>query len=149
MDARDVARVLTKAAAFDQRTVGDGDILAWLDAIGDLDVVDALAAVTRHYRDSTDFLRPAHLRRQVAGIVQERANADRERDAAERRSGALPAISPGPTTDRSAEIAAFVAQVRDVLPPGDPAKLRGPAWLRRHGSRQLRAASDHPIREVS
>lgn len=44
-----------------------------------------------------------------------------------------PAPTPEPArTDRSAEIAAFVRRVRDVLPPGDPDKLR---WATRHWKR--------------
>jgi len=65
--------VLAKAAAFDSRTVGEGDILAWAEAIGDLDIDDALAAVTRHYRDSADWLKPVHVRRHVQAIARERA----------------------------------------------------------------------------
>lgn len=74
MDEEQIGILLGKAAAFDQRTTGEADILAWMEAIPD-DVAfdDALAAVTRHYRESTDFLRPAHLLEQVRKIRNERA----------------------------------------------------------------------------
>jgi len=72
----DTAAVLAKAAIFDFRTVGEADVMAWHEIIGDLDAADALAGVTRWYRDRADRLMPAHLREAV-GLVQ----ADRRRDA--------------------------------------------------------------------
>jgi hypothetical protein len=57
----EMALLLGKAAAFDQRTVGESDIEAWHECIGDLDFKEAMSAVTNHYRYSTDRLMPAHL----------------------------------------------------------------------------------------
>lgn len=121
MTPADIARVLAKAAAFDSRTVGEADILAWFEALGDLDVDDALAAVTRHYRESTDWLKPAHVRRIVGEIARERRRAVRER--AELEAQQREAIERGPARDRSADVAALLAQVRTELPPGDPNRL--------------------------
>lgn len=70
----DVAAVLAKAAIFDFRTVGELDVIAWHEVIGDLSREDALAGVSRWYRDRQDRLMPAHLREAVA-LVQ----ADRRR----------------------------------------------------------------------
>jgi hypothetical protein len=58
----EVARVLTRAASFDQRTLGDADVDAWFQVIGDLDFAECMAKVIEHYRSSTDRLMPAHLR---------------------------------------------------------------------------------------
>lgn len=56
-----VADVLTLAASFDARTVGNADVEAWFLAIGDLDFEETMAAVIEHYKTSTDRLMPAHL----------------------------------------------------------------------------------------
>jgi hypothetical protein len=132
MNPAEVARVLAKAAAFDQRTVGAADVAAWHEAIGDLDAGDALAAVTRHYRSADQRIMPSHLRQLVVEIDRERRRALREAEEAKALEAAEAARQH--TEDRSAEIAAFVGQVRDVLPPGDPAVLRPRAayWEREH-----------------
>lgn len=75
MTPGDIARVLAKAAAFDQRTVGAADVAAWHEAVGDLEVGDALAAVTRHYSASTQRIMPVHVR----DIVRDRLARDVER----------------------------------------------------------------------
>lgn len=72
MTLGDMARVLAKAAAYDQRTIGETDVRAWHDAIGDLDFADAHTAVTRHYRNHTERIMPAHIRRMVAELKAER-----------------------------------------------------------------------------
>lgn len=61
MTKSEVALILAKAAAFDARTVGEADIEAWHECIGDLDFTDAMEAVTSHYRHSSDRLMPSHL----------------------------------------------------------------------------------------
>lgn len=68
MTPGEMARVLAKCAAYDQRTIGDADVAAWHEAVGDLGYDDALAAVTRHYRTSRDRMWPADLREQVVAI---------------------------------------------------------------------------------
>jgi hypothetical protein len=117
MNITGTASVLAKAAAYDRRTVGEADIMAWHEAIGDLDVVDALQAVAAHYRDSTDWLMPAHVRRIAADMDRGRRLAERQAAAeAERRP-----VAPPVTTDRSREVR---DAVRAILPKGDPDKLR-------------------------
>lgn len=75
MTPEQVGRILAAAAARDARTVGAGDIIAWHQDIGDLDFDDALAAVSRHYREHTDRIMPAHVRRLAASIRRERVDA--------------------------------------------------------------------------
>ena len=130
MTPADTARVLSKAAAFDQRTIGAADVAVWHEAVGDLDAADALAAVTRHYQNTDQRIMPSHLRRLAAEIARERRRALRE--AAERR--ALESEQAERRTDRSAEIAAFVDQVRSALPPSNPEVLRPRQayWDREH-----------------
>lgn len=132
MTPGDAARVLAKAAAFDQRTVGAADVAAWHEALSDLDAADALAAVARHYSTSEQRIMPVHVRRLAREAVIARRQAI-ERDEARRSIEAYRADA-GPLTDRSAEVQAFVNQVRDVLPEGDREALmpRRVAWEREH-----------------
>lgn len=105
MTPGDTARVLAKAAAYDQRTIGEADVLAWHDAIGDLDFADAMAAVTRHYRDHIERMMPAHVRKAVAEI----------------RAGRRPAIAaPEANPPDWPAVRAMLAELRKTLPPGKP-----------------------------
>lgn len=72
MELAEVALVLTKAAAYDRRTVGEADAKAWHEVLSDVELVDALAAVARYYRDETAWLMPAHLRRLARTCRDER-----------------------------------------------------------------------------
>lgn len=71
MRRSETALVLAKIAAFDNRRLDPPDaadtplLNAWHEVIGDLGVTEALAAVAAHYRDSRDWLMPAHLRQRV------------------------------------------------------------------------------------
>ena len=64
--------LLTVAAAFDQRTVGEGDAMAWYAVVGDLDFTEAKQAVIGHYTDSTDRIMPAHVRVRVKAARRDR-----------------------------------------------------------------------------
>ena len=64
--------LLTVAAAFDQRTVGEGDAMAWYAVVGDLDFADARQAVIGHYTDTTDRIMPAHVRQRVKALRRDR-----------------------------------------------------------------------------
>jgi hypothetical protein len=73
MTEDEVIDLLTYAASFDRRTVGDADVDAWLPVVADLSFADAREAVARHYgRDSTDWLMPKHVRDGVKAIRAER-----------------------------------------------------------------------------
>ncbi len=55
-------RVLAKCAAFDQRTVGETDILAWAETIPDwVELEDAMSAVTMHYSRDRRRMMPVDL----------------------------------------------------------------------------------------
>jgi hypothetical protein len=61
MTKSEVALVLTKAAAFDARTIGRADVEAWYELISELDFEETLELVTDHYRHNTERLMPVHL----------------------------------------------------------------------------------------
>lgn len=72
MNASEAAILLGLAAAYDRRTVGEADARAWADALDDIALEDAQDAVKRHYRTSTEWIMPAHVRKGVAAIARER-----------------------------------------------------------------------------
>jgi hypothetical protein len=61
----EIGMVLAKAAIFDQRNVGDSDILAWHEILKEVDVRDALDAVGRHYCDSRERIMPTDILRLI------------------------------------------------------------------------------------
>jgi hypothetical protein len=72
MTRGDVARLLAYIAAFDKRTLGDADVLAWHDALDDLDYEPAKAAVRDWYREHDGWIMPAHIRRAIRGSEADR-----------------------------------------------------------------------------
>lgn len=66
MTPEQIIDLLSICAGYDQRTVGQGDVEAWRLALDDprvpnLSFDEAVDAVIMHYRDSTDFVKPAHV----------------------------------------------------------------------------------------
>lgn len=142
MNLVETGAVLAKAAGFDNRTVGDANILAWHEVLGDLDVRDCLRAITLHHSDSTEYLMPAHIRR-----IAEKVRSDRQeiefRDQQHRELEAYRAQA-GPLVDRSQDIQDFVHQVRDVLPEGSIEALhpRREFWRREHQAYQRQITAE-------
>lgn len=111
MTPEQTADVLVKLAAYDQRTVGAGDVLAWHEVIGHMDLADCLAAVTAHYASEPRRAMPADIRRLAIDIRDTRKSREHQ---AERRL-ALEAGVP----DRSEDVKALVRAVADALPKVD------------------------------
>ncbi len=132
MNLEEIGAVLAKAAGFDNRTIGQANLLAWHEVLGDLDVGDCLDAISQHHRESTEYLMPAHVRRIALKLRAERR--ERERSDEQRHALEAYAATAGPLTDRSAEIRAFVGQIRDGLPDSDLDTLapRHEHWRREH-----------------
>lgn len=72
MNQAEAARLLSMASAYDRRTIGEADALAWADALHDVDYSDAAQAVREHYRDSREWLMPADVRNRVKAIRDDR-----------------------------------------------------------------------------
>ncbi|MFF0864201.1 hypothetical protein ACFYUV_20750 [Nonomuraea sp. NPDC003560] len=68
MTPEEVIDLLSTAAAYDRRKVGEADVIAWHAAVKDLDFLDAQDAVIGHYTETTDWLMPAHVRKRVKDI---------------------------------------------------------------------------------
>ncbi|MFG1872180.1 hypothetical protein [Micromonospora arborensis] len=76
MDHSQVALLLGLASTRDYRKIGETDVMAWHQDLGDLDFDDASLAVSLHYRESTDRIMPAHVRRLVRQIRAERRRVE-------------------------------------------------------------------------
>jgi hypothetical protein len=61
MSPADIIDLLSFAAAYDQRTVGKGDVAAWHQALFKLDLEEAQIAVIEHYRVSRERIMPADI----------------------------------------------------------------------------------------
>lgn len=72
MDHADALEVLAVAAAFDRRTVGEADGMAWSMALPEVGMQPAKDAVIAHYRDTTDWVMPAHVLQIVKSIRRDR-----------------------------------------------------------------------------
>lgn len=142
MNLEETAAVLAKAAGFDNRTVGDANVLAWHEILGELDIRDCLRAITLHHSDSTEYLMPAHVRRIAEKVRSERQELE-FRDQQHRELEAYRADA-GALTDRSEEIQAFVAEVRGVLPEGDIEALfpRREHWRREYQTYQRQITAE-------
>lgn len=79
MNPSEAATILAKMAAYDQRTVGEADALAWAEALdGQVTVSAALEAVTAHYRKSRDRMMPVDVIlavREARGAILRRMGA--------------------------------------------------------------------------
>jgi hypothetical protein len=65
MNRSEVALLLGAIAVRDHRTIGAEDVHAWYADIGDLGLDECRTAVSRHFRESTEWLMPAHVVRLV------------------------------------------------------------------------------------
>lgn len=141
MTPGDVARVLATCALYDFRTIDVSDAAAWFKVIGDLDVEDALEAVARHYADSTDRMMPAHLRRGVRALREERNRLQPHPARAlpsrfEDDMGRQVRLKAGAATVREVlgpVLEHLASQRQGELPPSAVAELRaitaGPGWV--------------------
>ena len=138
MNLADTHDLLTLIASVDNRKFGDDTVIAWFEILADLPTGDCRAAVRRHFATSDAYLMPVHVRRLATEIDHDRRRTTREeREAAEQR-----AIEADPARrDRSAEVQALLAELRDKLPTPPRDVLRRPegAEWDRANARRLRA----------
>lgn len=83
--------VLTLAASFDKRTIGELDITMWQQALRGLDFEACAAAVIKHYSTTTDYLLPVHISRLVSEQLRELDTAHRIAEADVERQPERPA----------------------------------------------------------
>jgi hypothetical protein len=78
----EAALVLTKCAAFDSRTIGEADAIAWAEALSSANcsLQDSLRGVTEHYTTTSSRIMPLELINKVRAIRQARIKAAGEPD---------------------------------------------------------------------
>jgi hypothetical protein len=71
----DIVRLLQTAAAYDNRTIGEGPVRAWFDSAerGRWTYPEAVEAIKAHYAESTAFLMPAHVSQRIKATRQDAA----------------------------------------------------------------------------
>lgn len=72
MNASEAAALLAMMAAYDRRTIGESDALAWSQALHDINFADAQFVVNEHYRTSSDWLMPVHVVSAVRRLRRDR-----------------------------------------------------------------------------
>jgi hypothetical protein len=151
MNLSETARVLAYAQAFDQRTVGETDVIAWHSLFVDAAFGDVQEAVKQHYMVSPDRVMPATVLSLVREMVRAREAADRDTGWAPGQAGvpraeAMPEVA-GPVDESAltAPVRALLDSVRAMLPEGSREALmpRRVAWEREHAM-FLRTQSAEP-----
>lgn len=78
-DIERIGEILAIAAAFDNRTVGDADLLAWFQVVGHIDTHEAQDAIVAHYGESRERVMPhdvlSRVRKIRAARIAERPDA--------------------------------------------------------------------------
>ncbi|MGW0485775.1 hypothetical protein [Nonomuraea sp. NPDC003214] len=121
-------QVLAYVAAADRRTIGKADLLVWQDGVGDLPFADVMDAVRKHYRESTEFLMPAHVRRAVRKAREDRA------------SRGVPAAPPAEIADRpGAYKLHLVRAIADIADQRDIHRALGPSLDREGPTEEYRS----------
>lgn len=69
MNVQETNALLERIRVIDNRQVGDSTVLAWHGLVSDLDFATAVEAVRLHFRESTAYLVPAHVRAGVERIL--------------------------------------------------------------------------------
>lgn len=72
MNKAEVAKLLTVASTIDNRKVEPETVEGWFLILSDLDYGVALESMRVHFRESTDYLMPAHIRRNVGRVLDAR-----------------------------------------------------------------------------
>lgn len=133
MNLSETARLLASMAAFDRRTVGDADVIAWQAVLEDVAYEDALSAVKRWYSNNTEWIMPAHVRSLVAELVKAREVSPwAPGQYGTPRDQAHPELPAGPL--RLEDLPEAVRELLARIPAGDRAALhpRRAAWEREH-----------------
>ena len=76
MNKTEVAKLLTRASAVDNRIVTEETVEAWYEILGDVYYPAAVDAVNEHFKTSTEYLLPGHI---VAGARRSQERLEREK----------------------------------------------------------------------
>ena len=135
MTPTETANLLTLIKRYDNRKFDDATVIAWHHLLADLTYDHCVNAVTDHFRESTTYLLPAHIRHGAQAHAQRIAGQQQAALTAQRVAiDCAPVGTRGPATNRSPEVNRLVAELAVKLGPGRPDQLRykDPELHRRH-----------------
>lgn len=154
MNLSQTAQMLAQMQAYDQRTVGESDVIAWHAILSDAPFEDCQEAVRLHYAENTDRVMPAHVRRLVRDMARARqivatATGWAPGQAGVPKAEAIPEIS-GPIDEAgiSPKVRALLEATRAMLPDGSREALmpRRMEWEREYRSHvRVRDAEANPL----
>ncbi|HEY5990451.1 MAG TPA: hypothetical protein VIV12_29290 [Streptosporangiaceae bacterium] len=81
MSPEETIDLLAIMAAYDQRTVGEADVIAWHAALADVVFEDARRSVIGHYRENDDRIMPSDVRSRALVYADDRAMTERTTEA--------------------------------------------------------------------
>jgi hypothetical protein len=88
MTETEITNLLKEAQRVDGRTIGKGDIESWMGYLDGYTFEECQAAIREHYRNTTDWMKPAHIHALIKGSQQARIAA---------YSQAVPALPANPS----------------------------------------------------
>ena len=140
MNRNDILDVLTLIAAYDHRTVGEADVIAWKETIGELPREPALKAVTEFRREQPgEWLEAGHIYQRVRAKIRD--DLAREPDALrEARQAALEAKVAEDAETRTP----WVGPLRHHRPPFNPLLVRCPHCGVHAGTRCVVPGTNRP-----
>lgn len=111
MNRDEIGRLLRAAAARDNRKLTKERTDAWFADLHDLPFGLALAALILHYRTSTEYLMPAHIRHNAQVLAHQRRRELRLQREATAAHADRQARDTRPLTDRSPQVQALVRDI--------------------------------------
>ena len=72
MDIKQAGLILAKIALIENREATNETIWAWHEILADVGFEDGMEALLRHYRNSTESCKPAHIVRGAREVKEER-----------------------------------------------------------------------------
>lgn len=126
MNLTETAQLLALAKQFDNRNYDKVTVAAWQELLDDIDYRDAVEAVKRHFMESTEYLKLAHIRTGAQTIANRRLGRQRAAELEQQRRLELegPPRHGTPPRERSEELAQMLRDLADKLGPGRPDQLR-------------------------
>lgn len=107
MNLIETNQLLTRIQVVDNRQIGDSTVLLWHELLDDVDYAMAVEAVRLHFRETTAWLMPAHVRANVTRIESaQAAPVDEHGNALPVDVEALKARSRGSESRRTKEVTA-------------------------------------------
>lgn len=135
MNRAEAAHLLALCSAFDNRTIGDADVLAWADVLADVPFIDAKTAVKAFYGRETRRVMPADVKAGVRLIRRDRLD---RADASFRYLG-----DPDDTDEYARQLAAHRRAIGDGAEPVMPVLERD-----RPSDRELQSVFRRPPRAL-